>query len=161
MKYTSILFFVLLLIGKVLNAQTHQHDEHHHEHPNNELGIANHLVFLGNEHEFAYGLHLHYLRTFSESKFGAGFGYEQIFDEHSHKTIGIIGSYRPTSGLYFNISPGISFIGPENSTIRFAIHLESTYEIELNHFHLGPAIGFAYDFHDYHLSLGLHLAYGF
>jgi hypothetical protein len=161
MKYLILLTGLLMLTGKGLAAQEPEHDEHHHEHPKNEIGLANHVVYLGAEQEYAYGLHLHYLRAFEGSPFGAGLGYEQIFDEHGHKTLGIIGSYRPASHLYFQLSPGITFLGPDASTRLFALHLETTYEIELGHWHLGPALGFAYNREGYHVSLGLHLAYGF
>ena len=35
------------------------------------------------------------------------------------------------------------------------------HEFELQNFHLGPVIGIAYEPEDYHLSLGIHIAYGF
>jgi hypothetical protein len=162
MRYNAVTFLVwMLLSGSALAAQNHEHTDHQHHHPKNELGIANLLVYLGNEQEFSYGLHIHYLRAFDESKFGAGLGYEQIFDEHAHKTLGIIGSYRPISHFYILLSPGISLYGHEESTIRFALHLETTYEFEIKNLHLGPALGFGYSSQDYHVSLGLHLGYVF
>jgi len=161
MTCKSILFLFLMLFCRELAAQSHEHGEPHHEHPKNEIGLANHLVYLVNDQEYAYGLHIHYLRAFESSKFGAGFGYEQIFADHSHKTLGVIGSYRPIEHLYFQLSPGIAFIGTEDPIARFALHLETTYELELNHLHLGPALGFAYNSEDLHVSIGLHLAFGF
>jgi hypothetical protein len=155
------LFLFLFFFCGVLSAQNHEHGEAHHEHPKNEIGLANHLVYLTHDKEFAYGLHIHYLRAFQGSKFGTGLGYEQIFADHSHLTLGVIGSYRPVEHLYFQLSPGIAFIDTENPAVRFALHLETTYEFELNHIHLGPALGFAYNSEEYHVSLGLHLAYGF
>ena len=157
----TFLLLFLLFFCRILFAQNHEHSESHHEHPKNEIGLANHLVYLTHDKEFAYGLHIHYLRAFHGSKFGAGFGYEQIFADHSHLTLGVIGSYRPVEHLYFQLSPGIAFIDTENPAVRFALHLETTYEFELNHIHLGPALGFAYNSEEYHVSLGLHLAYGF
>lgn len=161
MRYKLILLLALILSAKVTAAQDHEHAEHAHEHPRNEIGLANHLVYLGGENEFAYGLHLHYLRAFEDSKFGIGFGYEQIFDDHSHKSLGIIGSYRPISHLYFQLSPGVAIIGTEDPDFRFALHLETTYEFEFNHFHIGPAMEFAHNMEHFHISMGLHLAYGF
>lgn len=163
MKLNPILLLLLSLFANELDAQSHIHTEHahEHEHPKNEIGLANHLVYLGGENEFAFGLHLHYLRAFEESRFGVGFGYEQIFDDHSHKSLGIIGSYRPISHLYFQLSPGIAIIGTEDPDIRFALHLETTYEFEINHFHIGPALEFAHNMEHFHVSMGLHLAYGF
>lgn len=43
----------------------------------------------------------------------------------------------------------------------FTFHIESTYEFEFKNIHLGPAIEFAYDPEDFHISLGLHIGYGF
>jgi len=161
MNNKLFLFLFLILFCRVLSAQEHEHTEAHHEHPKNEIGLANHLVYLAHDKEFAYGLHIHYLRAFQGSKFGAGLGYEQIFADHSHKTLDVIGSYRPVDHLYFQLSPGIVFIGAEDPAVRIALHLETTYELELNHIHLGPALGFAYNSEEYHVSIGMHLAFGF
>ena len=34
-------------------------------------------------------------------------------------------------------------------------------EFEFNNFHIGPVLEFAYDPEDYHISLGLHIGFGF
>jgi hypothetical protein len=161
MKFISILILVLLFSGRDLTAQGHEPDNHHHPHPKNEIGLGNYFVYLASEKESSYGLHLHYLRSFEESKFGIGLGYEQIFGEHDHKTLGIVGSYRPISPLGLSLSPGVLFPGGERSTMSFALHAEAVYEFEINNFHLGPAIEFAYASNEIHISFGLHLAYGF
>jgi len=71
-------FFVFVLAGQALIAKEHKaedgHQHHQHHHPGNEIGLANNLVYLGEEGEFAYGLHLHYLRNIRDSRFGAGLG---------------------------------------------------------------------------------------
>lgn len=41
------------------------------------------------------------------------------------------------------------------------MHFEISYEFEFANFHIGPAMELAYDPEDFHLSLGLHLGYGF
>ncbi len=164
MKYYLPLFLALCLFSTSLLAQSHEHIDHehdHHVHPANEIGVSNNLVYLVGEQEYAYGLHIHYHRTFKESKFGAGLGYEQIFDEHGHKTLGLIGSYRPISQLLLHLSPGVFFTGSEGSGIKFVMHAEATYEFEVDHIHFGPAIGIAYSTPEYHLSIGLHIAFGF
>lgn len=159
------LFLVLILGGQALMAQEHKaeddHQHHQHHHARNEIGLANNMVYLGEEGELAYGLHLHYLRNIGKSRFGVGLGYEQIFDDHLHRNVGIVGSYRILHGLFLNISPGITFIGRTEPEKAFAFHLEATYEFELGAIHLGPVLEYALSGHGYHLSAGLHLACAF
>jgi hypothetical protein len=163
----SLVFVFILGEGQTLMAQEHDsedghhHHQHYHPHASNEIGLANNLVYLGEEGEFAYGLHLHYLRNIGDSRFGVGLGYEQIFDEHTHRNVGVVGSYRILHGLFLNVSPGITFIGRAEPEKTFALHLETTYEFELGPFHLGPVLEYALSGHGYHLSVGLHLAYTF
>ena len=139
----------------------HEHADEHHSHYVNEVALSNNLVFLGTDKEFAYGVHLHYLRNIGVSKFAYGLGYERIFDEHGHNTISLAGSYRPFHELVFMLSPGITFEEPGEKHLDFTIHLEVGYEFEIKHLHIGPVFGFAFVPGDYHLSLGLHLGYGF
>lgn len=163
MKYYIPLFFALCLFSTSLLAQSHEHGDHEHDHmhPTNEIGVSNNLVFFVGEQEYAYGFHIHYHRAFKESKLGAGLGYEQIFDDHNHKTLGLIGSYRPISHLLLHLSPGFLFTSEEGSGIKFTMHAEASYEFEVGHLHFGPAIGIAHSAPEYHLSIGLHIAYGF
>lgn len=168
MKY--IVFF--LLFAHTLSAQiedSHDHLEEGHSHDHiekpNELGIALAPVYFLNEEEVAFGLHIHYIHTIGESKFGIGAGYEKIFDEHGHNTIGVVFSYRPIDPLSFNFAPGVTFEsspGPmEEQETNFAFHLEASYEFEVGGLHIGPALEFAYDPEDIHLSLGLHVGFAF
>lgn len=159
MRISYLLFLGLLFSTKVLFAQHSEESEHSHH--KNEIGIANSPVFLLKEKEFAYGLHLHYIRNIHHSKFGIGLGYERIFDDHKHNTIGIVGSYNPVDRVFVNISPGISFEDNAHSGVNFAFHLETTYDFEFKNFHLGPALEFAYGKEDYHISIGLHVGFGF
>jgi hypothetical protein len=159
---------MFILCGQYLSAQDeghiehdHDHHDHHHHHHKNEIGFASAPVYFVNEKEFSYGIHIHYVRTIKDSKFGIGLGYERIFDEHKHNTIGIVGSYRPTENFGINISPGITFEDGEESSTNFAIHLEASYEFAINNIHLGPVLELAYDPEDYHISLGFHIGYGF
>lgn len=162
--------FTLLAAHSYSQADEHDHEhehesdqdkeEHEHDHHKNEIGIANSPVFFIGENEFAYGLHIHYIRRLGHSKFGLGVGYERIFDFHKHNTFGLVASYRPILGLSFNASPGFSF-EDNNPGIIFALHLETAYEFEIKNFHIGPAFEFAYDPEDMHISLGLHVGYGF
>lgn len=158
---------VVLFAFQFLSAQTsmehdHDHDmDHLHDQHKNEIGIANAPVYFVNEQEFAYGMHVHYIRHIEDSKFGIGLGYERIFDVHKHNTIGIVASYNPLGAWIVNLSPGLTFEDEEVSELNFALHLESSYEFELGNFHVGPVLELAYDPEDYHISLGIHLGYGF
>lgn len=163
----SILFFILFLVlGFTVKAQDdhdHDHGENgvHESHHKNEIGVANAPVYFLKEKEFSYGLHFHYVRTLGTSKFGLGLGYEQIFDEHEHKTFGAVFSYRPYEEWSLNVSPGFTFEKSQSTEMRFALHIETAYEFEFNNFHIGPAAEVAYDPEDFHFSLGLHIGYGF
>lgn len=154
---TFTTFLTLVVYGQTKNID--KEHTNNHEHHKNEIGIANSPVYFIKEKVFAYGLHFHYVRNIPKTKFGFGLGYERIFDEHKHNTFGLVGTYRPIENLSFNVSPGLTF--EDNKTTNFALHLESSYEFEIRNFHIGPAFEFAYDPEDYHISLGLHIGYGF
>ena len=166
LRRLSLVSILLIWISPLdLMAQDHKHDHdhslHHHAHPKNEIGLGNYLSYLAGEQEVAYSLHIHYLRSFEESRFGAGVGYEQIFDEHKHRSLTIIGTFRPTSPLVLSLAPGILFGTQEDPGIKFALHTEAVYEFEIYIFHLGPAIEFATTFNEFHIGFGLHLAVAF
>jgi len=131
-----------------------------HEHHKNEIGFSLSPVYFLEEKEFATGLHVHYVRNIQKSKFGMGVGYERIFDQHKHNTFGIEAIYRPIEKLSFSFSPGLT-VEDNNSTANFALHFETCYEFEIKELHIGPAFEFAYDIEDYHISLGIHIGYGF
>jgi len=166
LKNIGFLIGVLLFLsGPAMLAQDHEHDDHHghdhHVHPNNEIGLGNYLSYLAGEREFAYSMHIHYLRFFNESRFGAGIGYEHIFDEHGHRSLTVIGTYQFKSPFILSLAPGILFGTPEHPDARFVMHAEAIYEFELGHFHLGPALEFATTFDEYHIGMGVHVAYAF
>jgi hypothetical protein len=167
MKKILFLLVLFLSISQIKAQETmSDHEDHeghleNHDHHNNEIGIANSIVYFQSEKEFNYGLHLHYVRNIAHTKFGIGLAYEKIFDEHKHNTFGIAAIYRPIEGLNLNFSPGIATEGLDFSEARIALHFETSYEFQLNNVHLGPAIELAWDQEDIHLSLGLHLGFGF
>ncbi len=138
-----------------------QEENHNHDHHMYEIGVANSCVFFVGEKEFAYGLHIHLVRNIKHSKFGYGIAYERIFDEHKHNTVGIVGSYVPFKTMHLNIAPGIAFEDSEPSDFKFSFHAETSYDFNLGNFHIGPLLEFAFDAEDYHISLGLHIGYGF
>jgi hypothetical protein len=155
---TLTTFFALTVFGQTINAENMQTENY--EHHKNEIGIANSGVYFIKEKVFSFGLHVHYARNIPKTKFGLGLGYERIFDEHKHNTFGLVGTFRPIENLSFNVSPGLTF-EDGNKTANFALHLEASYEFEIKNIHIGPAFEFAYDPEDYHISLGLHIGYGF
>ncbi len=160
LKYLLLTFAIswAALVGAQVNEHDHDSDqEHHHK---REIGIANMAVYFSGEKTYAYGLHLHFVQQISESAFGLGLGYERIFDDHQHQTVGIVAAFRPIDRLTISASPGLAFES-EVSAGRFALHLEAVYEFELGDYHIGPLFEVAYDPEDVHLSLGLHIGYGF
>ena len=151
---------VLFVLTQTLSAQDSDNSIHSDNHKN-EIGIANSPVFVLKEKEFAYGLHTHYVRNLNGTNFGIGVGYERIFDEHKHNSVGVIFSYAPIEQLHISLSPGFAFKDYDASELNLGIHLETSYEFEIGFFHVGPVAEFAYSPEDYHLSLGLHIGFGF
>ena len=130
-------------------------------HAKNEIGFGNYLSYLAAEKQWTYSLHIHYLRFFDDSRMGAGIGYEQLFDEHGHQSVTIMGAYRLSSPLVLSMAPGILFGNPEHPEARFVMHVEAVYEFQLGSFHLGPALEFATTFEEFHVGAGLHVALAF
>ncbi len=118
-----ILIFNFSLIAQHSEDEKDHENHDHHEHHQNEIGIANAPVYFIKEKEVAYGLHLHYVRRFKESKFGIGIGYERVFDEHKHNTIGIVGNYSPSDHWSIQLSPGISFEDGSDTSLQPALHI--------------------------------------
>ena len=132
----------------------------HHYHHANEIGVAIAPSYFINEKEWGYSLHLHYIRSIGHSNFGVGLSYERIFGEHKHNTFGVVGSYHPISPITILVSPGFTF-EDKLSQSMFALHIETSYDFDVGPFHMGPVVEFAYDPEDIHLSLGLHIGFGF
>lgn len=159
MMIKSVFFLLFMTVSGLVFAQEPEHEEH--EHHRNEIGLGNSAVYFLKEKALAYGLHLHYIYNIPKSRFGLGLGYERIFDEHQHNTIGLEGTYRPVENLSLSLSPGVAFEENSLSNSMFALHFESAYEFELKYMHLGPVVEVAYDKEDVHISIGLHIGVGF
>jgi len=134
--------------------------ENNHYH-NHEIGVANSPVYIVGEKEWVYGLHIHYIKSINKTKFGIGLGYEQLFDDHMHSTLGIVCSYHINDNLHFNMSPGLTSENFNFNNFRFAFHIEGAYEFEIRHFLIGPVLEYAYDIEDTHVSAGIHVGYTF
>jgi hypothetical protein len=158
MKVLYIL--VLITMAQTLSAQSHDNHVHSDKHKN-EVGIANSPIYIIREKEFAYGLHAHYIRSIKETRFGIGVGYERVFDDHKHNTIAAVLSFTPIEHLSLSLSPGITFRDKNASDMQFGLHLETLYEFEIGFFHVGPVAEFAYYVEDYHVSIGVHVGFGF
>ena len=155
------MIFTIHFLSINLNAQKDHINDHNHEHDHTfEIGLANTLVYFAKEKESAYGIHLHVIKSINHSKFGIGLGYERIFDEHKHNTLGIITSYNPTEKIHVSLTPGIAFAGNNASEKHLALHLETSYDYQIANLHLGPMIEFAIDSEDFHVSLGIHIGLG-
>lgn len=158
MRFIFLAFLFLLPFSVFANTDNKEKEHHHHH--SNEIGIANSLLYIPGEKEFAYGIHTHYIRYIPHTKFGYGLGYERIFGEHKHNTVGIIASYNPYVDFYFSAIPGVTF-DDKISQFDLALHLELLYEIEINDFHIGPTLGYSFNPKDSHISFGVHIAYAF
>ncbi|HRW63934.1 MAG TPA: hypothetical protein P5132_10615 [Bacteroidales bacterium] len=160
MKKLLLLLFTIAFL--FVEKASSQEDTHVHHLERYEIGISNGIVYSFNEKEFAYGLHLHFIKNFGEEKkIGVGLGYEAIFDEHKHSAMSVLLHYKPTNHIDINVAPGVIFLNSEIENSRFALHLEGVYHFELGFIHYGPMIATAISADDVHASIGLHVAIGF
>lgn len=166
MKYILVITLLTILPINII-AQ-----EHDHEHGRNEIGISPGVNYSPSHNGWGFGIHAHYFRTLSErSPWALGASIEQVFSHGTHSTISIGGKYEIFDKLNFVIMPGITFFKHNHehaeahehtSKPQFSIHLELGYDlIHWKHFHLGPAIDYAWSRHDNHIMLGIHCAYNF
>ncbi|MCF6350462.1 MAG: hypothetical protein L3J23_05455 [Flavobacteriaceae bacterium] len=155
-----ILFLLIFLTtsSKILGQTVKGVDTH--EHNKNEIGVSISPAYFVNEEVWTFAMHIHYTRIIPKTKFGIGASFERIVLDPKHSTFGLVFAYYPIEKLSFALSPGLTFEDAD-STAFFALHLEATYGFEVGNFHVGPAFEFAYDPNDYHLSLGIHVGYGF
>ncbi len=153
-------FAILLAIACLINANNLFSEEHSHNCHTHEIGVGAVSTYLFNENESAFGLHLHYIYSFEHTNYGIGLGYERIFDEHGHNTLGIAFNYKPIENLSFNLIPGIAFGDDGFDHSEFAFHIESIYEFKIGDVHIGPLLEYAIDSHGNHLSFGIHIGFG-
>lgn len=166
MNFRFLFSLVFLFVFTSTLYSQHSHDSHNHEkehehhHSSVEIGVSNGYVYNLTEEEGAYGIHVHLVKSIGE-KFGLGLGYEAIFDDHKHNAASLIFEYRATEHLLINFAPGVAWLATESNSAKPSLHLEGIYAWQLGVFHLGPIIGVASNFEDYHASIGLHIAVGF
>jgi len=161
LRYFSL--FVFLFISVVSSAQKNDHDDQYeHSHHHYEMGVSNGVVYNTTEKGLAFVAHAHFIKLVGRNHpFGLGLGYERIFDEHQHNALNVIFHYRPVDHWAINLAPGIVWLSSEKKSAKPALHIEGLYEFETGRFHLGPIFGISFNPEDFHVSLGLHLAFGF
>ena len=147
-------FLFLLIISLSFCESGHIHNHKH----NNELGFAVGLVPGHNKEENHIGLHLHYIKGVGvHNDFGIGISLETIFEEHTHNSISIIGTYHFDSGFTVAYAPGILFSEHDGEEeMKFNQHFEFYYEFELEKFHIGPQFDVGFEGDEVHYMLGLH-----
>ena len=131
--------------------------DHTHDHDYGELAIVPGATYLVEDKEFAFGLHLHGLVSVGES-WAIGLGYERIFANHAHNSLGLVVQYNITHHWSVAAAPGIAF---DEHEVGPAIHIETAYSFKLGPLHWGPALEGAFDMHDSHFTLGAHAGFGF
>ena len=132
-----------------------------HEHSPNEIGSCLSYVYQSSEGTSDPAIHLDYTRALNESDFSLGFSFEKIFSENQHLSAGISLDYEIIDNLTFAASPLIIWENENGWTSKFALHLEVNYGIEIGQLHIGPLIGYATEFGDYHIGGGLHVGFHF
>jgi len=163
MRLLLLLTFLTTIMSSKIHGQTSKDNLENtetHAHSKNEIGIAISPAYFINEQVWTLSMHLHYTRIIPNTKFGIGASFERIVFDPKHNTFGLILAYYPVENLNFTLSPGLTFEG-DDPTGLFALHMEVSYAFEVGDFHIGPAFEFASDPNDYHLSLGIHVGYGF
>jgi len=161
------LLFLLMLLTTTLSFNTYgqsakepSKNSDSHEHSKNEIGIAISPAYFINEKVWTFAMHFHYTRLIPKTKFGIGASFERVVLDPKHSTFGLVIAFYPIEKLSFTLSPGMTIEDADPEAL-FALHLETAYEFEIGNFHIGPAFEFAYDPNDYHISLGIHVGYGF
>ncbi len=153
----SCLTTTLSTTAQSSDSLSYKNNHRFHKH---EIGVAASPPYFIKEKIISAGFHAHCVYNIPKTKFGIGLSYERILLKPKHNTFGLVTSVRPTEKFNFSLSPGITF-EDKNSTPFFSLHAEVSYEFEIGHVHIGPAFEFAYDPNDYHISLGIHIGFGF
>ncbi len=164
----KLLIFILFFFTLPAIAWAQAADEHQHAHGRNEIGISPGAVYCLEHNEWGFGLHTHYFRTFSaHSKWSFGGGFETVWTDGMHFTVGAGIKYQILETLSIAAMPGVTFLkheehGEEGFHAQFGFHAEIVYDIfHTEKFHLGPLLDYAWTNEDSHFMLGVHFAYTF
>ena len=167
---TTILFsFSHLLYAQHSDHDHHDHEEgeEHHDHLHtDEIGISLAPTYYIQEGSLALGVHGHYVHRMGSSRFGLGVGFEAVFDDHKHRTLGAVFQYSPGLATQIALSPGIvqeTHIeeGHSEKEYHWALHLEIVREFNVGKIDLGPFFEFALEEEGQHIGLGIHIGLPF
>lgn len=138
-------------------------NEHIHEHHNYHIGIGFAGSHISGEKGIDPGFHLHFLRQIGEQRnWGVGVGFETLIKDNLHNSVNFLVNYHLFHFVSLNAGPGLVFEKLNDKTeIAPAFHTEAVFEFDLNEIHIGPMVGFGFDKEDSHISLGIHLGFGF
>lgn len=139
------------------------HSEHEHQHGEWEVALVGSGVFLFAEDDFAFGTHLHVLKSLENVKgLNVGIGFEAIFAEHLHFSTSLAAKYMFWDNFGILLAPGVQFVNHQDEwESSLNAHFELIYELELGKYHIGPAVGYSVSKEDMHASVGLHVGYSF
>lgn len=158
---TYIFSFIFILILSLNSTNLLSAGSDIHEHSPNEIGTCLSYVYQSSEGSFSPALHLDYSRAISEIDFSLGISFEKIFSSNNHLSAGISLDYEVIDNLTFAAAPLIIWENENGWSTKFALHLEVNYGFEIGQLHVGPLIGYATEFGDYHIGGGLHVGYHF
>lgn len=155
-----------------------QHDDEHHHHGLNEIGVNFGSLYAIDDKGWGAGVHMHYFRSLGEhSRWAIGGFVEQTLFMDNHFAMGVGAKFNLLDRLSLTAMPGIVFTkhdhsdhdhdhedhSHDNSTkTKFSVHTELTYVLfEWGKFHMGPAIDYSWSKDDSHMMLGVHAAFDF
>lgn len=157
--------FSLNLVAQHSNKKSISHASHNHEFDPHKYHIG---IGLGGAHIFsenvqAPAFHLHFLRQLGhQNQWGLGIGYEAIADEHWHNGLNLLLNYRPLRFLSLLAGPGLVIGKHDGKTeVLPAFHTEAVFEFNAGGLHIGPMIGYGLDKEDSHITVGVHVGFGF
>ena len=167
-------FFILytILSFQILaqdNDHDHENEEHDHKHDHfhkNELGISLSPTIYLNEGEVSLGAHMHYIHRIGDSRFGAGLGFEAVFDDHKHRTFSTVFQWSPTYRTHICVAPGFviaehEHMGDLEKEYHWACHFEVIREFHLGPIDIGPFFEWALEEEDQHIGIGVHVGIPF
>lgn len=171
MKVFRVLSLIVLVVAYSLRVEAqHSNNSNSHASHNHELDPHKYHIGIGfggahifSENVQAPAFHLHFLRQLGHhNQWGLGIGYEAIADEHWHNGLNLLVNYRPVRFLSLLAGPGLVIGKHDGKTeVLPAFHTEAVFEFNVGGLHIGPMIGYGRDKEDNHISVGVHVGFGF
>ena len=88
------------------------------------------------------------------------FTYNMVVAEGLH-SFNVPVAYNIVDRLTIKAGPGLSFDKHDGHyEFHLSAHVETIYEFEFDHFHIGPMIGMGYDREGAHFGFGIHAGMG-